>query len=285
MNGYRMKMPVNLSPSAVKKFQHKILEYYRLYGRQMPWRETHDPYRVLVSEIMLQQTQVTRVEKKYEQFLAAFPDFSTLAEAPLSKVYAVWQGLGYNRRALSLKKAARVVVTDHAGVLPRSGEALEALPGIGKATASSIMAFAFDLPVVFVETNIRTVFIHCFFKKKKLVSDDEIFPLVERCLYRKAPRIWYWALMDYGAMLKKSGEDKNEKSRHYVKQGRFEGSRRQLRGIVLRSLLSKSYTFTGIRAVLPRRAKDEVLEILVGLEKEGFILKSGGKYELRERVD
>jgi A/G-specific adenine glycosylase len=203
----------------------------------MPWRETKDPYRILVSEIMLQQTQVVRVEEKYPKFIRAFPDFKALNRAPLAKVYGVWQGMGYNRRALALKKIAHIVVNDYKGTLPKTHEDLCALPGIGKATASSIMAFAFNRPAVFIETNIRTVFIHFFFKKRKQVADEEILLLVEQCLYRKNPRVWYWALMDYGTMLKKSGEDKNIRSKHYKKQGRFEGSRRQKRGKILKILL------------------------------------------------
>ena len=229
---------MRLSPKPIHKFQKEILDYYNKNGRKMPWRETVNPYHILVSEIMLQQTQVARVEEKYPQFVKAFPNFRALNRASLAKVYGVWQGIGYNRRALALKKTARIVVNDYRGALPRTHEELCALPGIGKATAASIMAFAFSLPAVFVETNIRTVFIHFFFKKRKRVADEEILPLVEQCLHRKNPRMWYWALMDYGTMLKKSGEDKNMRSKHYKRQGRFEGSRRQKRGKILRILLN-----------------------------------------------
>jgi A/G-specific adenine glycosylase len=278
-------MEVNLPQSIINKFQLQILNYYRKHGRKMPWRETCDPYRIFVSEIMLQQTQVSRVEEKYKQFVAAFSDFTALDNAPLSRVYAVWQGLGYNRRALSLKKAAQVVAFEHHGVLPHTEEALMALPGIGKATASSIMAFAFNLPVVFIETNIRTVFIHFFFKKKSLVSDEEIVPLVRKCLYKKSPRVWYWALMDYGAMLKNTGQDKNSRSKHYKKQSRFEGSRRQLRGGVLRAFLSNSYV--NVKGIIgsTKQPRDRVVEIVDALAKEGFIVKSGGNYKLREKVE
>lgn len=206
----------------------------------MPWRETQDPYRILVSEIMLQQTQVARVVEKYPRFIKAFPNFKALDKAQLAKVYGLWQGMGYNRRALALKKTAHIIVNDYNGALPQTNEELCALPGIGKATASSIMAFAFNLPAVFVETNIRTVFIHFFFKNGKKVADEEILPLVEMCLYKKNPRVWYWALMDYGTMLKKIGEDKNTRSKHYKKQSRFEGSRRQKRGKILKILLDCS---------------------------------------------
>jgi A/G-specific adenine glycosylase len=273
-------MPLILSPSSIKKFQKQILDYYRMHGRKMPWRETNDPYQIFVSEIMLQQTQVSRVEEKFKQFVAAFPDFAALNNATLSNVYSVWQGLGYNRRALSLKKAANAIMAEFHGEVPRTKDDLQSLPGIGDATASSIMAFAFNLPVVFIETNIRTVFIHFFFKNKKLVSDDEILPLVENCLYKKSPRIWYWALMDYGAMLKNSGHDKNSRSTHFVKQSKFEGSRRQLRGNILKTLLSTGcMSAKNISSSLGNPA-GKVVEILEQLKSEGFVKENKGKFRL-----
>ena len=250
----------------------------------MPWRETDDPYRIFVSEIMLQQTQVSRVEEKYKQFIAAFPDFATLDRASLSMVYSVWQGLGYNRRALSLKKAAKIVATEHQGKLPDTQEALVSLPGIGKSTASSILAFAFNRPVVFVETNIRTVFIHFFFPKKITVTDDEILPLVEKCIYKKAPRIWYWALMDYGTMLKKTGHDKNANSAHYVKQTRFEGSRRQLRGTILKALLSNGCSSPDSLAKSMGKPMNVIRGVLEELAQEGFVCLSKGRYRLADRT-
>jgi A/G-specific adenine glycosylase len=271
-----------LSTLAVKKFQRQILGYYRANGRKMPWRETDDPYRIFISEIMLQQTQVSRVEEKYRQFISAFPDFESLDKAPLSRIFAAWQGLGYNRRALNFKKAAHVVMTRHSGALPKTEDALRDLPGIGNATAGSIMAFAFDLPVVFIETNIRTVFIHFFFKKKENVSDREILPVVEKTLYKKSPRIWYWALMDYGSMLKKSGNDQNCRSVHYVKQSRFQGSRRQLRGLILKTLLSKGFVRAEVLAELSGQEKEKVDTILFEMKKEGFVAESKGKFGIRE---
>ncbi len=248
----------------------------------MPWRETDDPYRVFVSEVMLQQTQVSRVLQKFNRFIEEFPDFGSLAAAPLSRVYAVWQGLGYNRRAVSLKRAAQAIVAGHHGRLPATEESLASLPGIGSATASSIMAFAFNLPVVFIETNIRTVFIHFFFKNRNRVSDEEIIRYVEKCLYKKNPRVWYWALMDYGTMLKKSGHDKNTRSRHYKKQSRFEGSRRQVRGAVLKCLLSSTWVSVEMLASSLGKPRGLIAEILGELEKEGFLCRNGKKYRLRE---
>ena len=276
------------SIKSIHKFQKEILDYYKKHGRKMLWRETQDPYRILVSEIMLQQTQVSRVEEKYPQFIKAFPNFKALDKAELAKVYGVWQGMGYNRRALALKKTAHIVVNDYKGALPHTHEELCILPGIGKATASSIMAFAFNLPAVFVETNIRTVFIHFFFKKRKQVVDEEILPVVEQCLYKKNPRVWYWALMDYGAMLKKSGEDKNIRSKHYKKQGRFKGSRRQKRGKILRILLdcnamniNELYDSLKVAGEGGKKVKrEEIKNIVEELIKEGMVREEKGRYFL-----
>ena len=276
------------SIKSIHKFQKEILDYYKKHGRKMLWRETQDPYRILVSEIMLQQTQVSRVEEKYPQFIKAFPNFKALDKAELAKVYGVWQGMGYNRRALALKKTAHIVVNDYKGALPHTHEELCALPGIGKATASSIMAFAFNLPAVFVETNKRTVFIHFFFKNRKKVADEEILPLVEQSLYKKNPRVWYWALMDYGAMLKKSGEDKNIRSKHYKKQGRFKGSRRQKRGKILRILLdcnamniNELYDSLKVAGEGGKKVKrEEIKNIVEELIKEGMVREEKGRYFL-----
>ena len=149
-------------PASLREFRKMVLTYYADHGRDLAWRTTTDPYRILVSEIMLQQTQVERVTVKYPAFIAAFPDFPSLAGAPLSDVLAVWQGMGYNRRAISLQKCARRVVEEYDTSLPQDPEVLETFPGIGRATAASICAFAFNMPVIFIETNIRRVFIHFF---------------------------------------------------------------------------------------------------------------------------
>jgi A/G-specific adenine glycosylase len=203
----------------------------------MAWRQTRDPYQILVSEIMLQQTQVGQVNTKFVEFIAAFPDFPALATAPLPTVLAVWQGMGYNRRAIALKTCAEQVMEEYGGCLPADPLRLAELPGIGPATAASVCAFTFNLPVVFIETNIRRVYIHYFFGDRERVADTEILPLVEQTLDRKNPRVWYWALMDIGAALKTTVPNPNRRSRHYTRQAPFEGSDRQLRGMILRQLL------------------------------------------------
>lgn len=246
----------------------------------MLWRHTADPYRILVSEIMLQQTQVNRVAEKYPEFLAAFPGFPELARAPLNDVLAAWQGMGYNRRAIALKKCAERVCRDYGGTLPPDPGILATFPGIGHATASSICAFAFNQPVVFIETNIRRVFIHFFFPAGEPVQDSAILPLVEKTLYRKDPRCWYWALMDLGTALKKSMPNPNRRSAHYTRQSPFDGSDRQIRGRILKLLLaSPGLDEPGILEVAKSDA-ERLHRILDGLVHEGFIIKKEGVYSV-----
>lgn len=231
----------SITRSDIRRLRKAIYLHFRTHGRRLPWRRDYDPYHIFVSEIMLQQTGVNRVAEKFELFIDTLPDWNALARAPLRKVLSLWQGLGYNRRALNLKKAAEIVVKDYGGALPASADLLEKLPGIGKATAASIAAFAFNKPVVFLETNIRTVLIHHFFRSKKLVHDDVLLPVAQALLDRKKPRQWYSALMDYGTMLKKQYGNASRRSRHYKKQSRFEGSQRQKRGRILRLLLGTKH--------------------------------------------
>jgi A/G-specific adenine glycosylase len=266
---------------AVADFRKVIYQHYEGHGRRLPWRETFDPYAILVSEIMLQQTQVDRVREKYREFLDAFPGFQQLAQAELSQVLSVWQGLGYNRRAVSLLHCAQAVVERCAGVLPREIGALEALPGIGPYTARAVAAFAFGEPTPFIETNIRTVYIHHFFPGREAVRDSEILPLVERTLDREQPRDWYYALMDFGAMLKKTQVNPSRMSAHHVRQSPFKGSNRERRSQLLRSILaapgvSEAQLVEGLAAEAA-----SVRRNLQQLEREGFIRQEGGLYSVR----
>lgn len=209
----------------------------RLY-RDLPWRGVDDPYAVLVSEIMLQQTQVSRVAGRWERFLALFPTIDALAAADVSDVLAQWQGLGYNRRALALKRTAETCARERGGKLPRSFDELVALPGIGKATAGGVMAFAYQQPTVYLETNVRAVFLHELFPDEDDVPDRRIEPHVARTCSADDPRGWYYALLDYGAHLKAILPNPSRRSRHHVVQSRFEGSRRQKRAELVRVMLA-----------------------------------------------
>jgi A/G-specific adenine glycosylase len=228
-----------MSAENICQFRGIIYAYYRKHGRSFPWRQTSNPYHILVSEIMLQQTQTSRIVQKYPGFISEFPDFDSLAAAPLSAILKAWQGLGYNRRALALQKTSQTVMNSFGGMLPSSPEILVTLPGIGKYTAAAIAVFAFNRPEVFIETNIRTVFTHFFFQDSNTVADKQIEPLVNTVLDRENPCQWYYALFDYGVMLKKTG-NLARKSAHYRKQSPFKGSNREIRSQVVRLLLDNS---------------------------------------------
>ena len=228
------------SLSEISTFQQDIKNFYKKYGRVQPWRHSENTYHVFISEIMLQQTQIPRVLEKFPQFIDRFPTFQALAAATLEEVIAAWQGLGYNRRARFIREIAIKICNDHNGVLPSDPDVLITFPGIGPATAGSLCAFAYNKPVVFIETNIRRVFIHSFFDPKEAkVHDNELYSLVKAALDYDNPREWYYALMDYGTMLAKQGENANRNSAHYTRQPAFEGSDRQIRGAVLRALVQE----------------------------------------------
>ena len=269
-----------LLPNTITLFQGMVYHYYRHHGRDLPWRWTDNPYYILVSEIMLQQTQVDRVLNKYGIFIEKYPDFYRLAKAPLRAVLQVWQGLGYNRRALALKKTAQLVVKHFDGRLPENVDDLLHLPGVGKATASAVVAFAFNRPVTLLETNIRTVFLYFFFKRRHHVTDAELIPLVEMTLDRANPRTWYHALMDFGVMLKKRYQNPSRKSTHYKKQSPFQGSDRQIRGRILRMLIQRTCVselqLIEDIAASPRRVR----RILRQLEMEHLIRKKDGSYSI-----
>lgn len=269
-----------LRPEGKKLFCDKINAYFADNARHFSWRETTDPYAIVVSEIMLQQTQTDRVKEKYEQFMKAFPTLETLAQAPFAQVIAVWQGLGYNRRALALQLFAQRVQAEHQGIIPAVPEALETFKGIGYATARSICAFAFNEPTVFIETNIRAVYIYHFFIKQEQVKDDEIMPLVAQTVDVVNPRHWYYALMDYGVMLKKQHKNPSRKSAHYATQSKFEGSDRQVRGMILRLLVQTPIMHTDFFVEQIPREPTKILSILNDLEKEGFVRQKNNYYSL-----
>lgn len=259
----------------LEQFKKTVWDYYRANRRDFPWRHNINPYRVLVSEIMLQQTQVSRGEVKYKEFLKAFPTFKALAEASVADVLTVWQGLGYNRRALYLKKAAEVVVQEYKGKLPDTQEQLMKLPGIGIYTAGAVCAFAFNKPVVFIDTNVRRVYIHHFFGDRKDVNDTELIPFVEATLAKDDSREWYSALMDYGSMLGLKEDNANKRSAHYVKQSKFEGSLRQVRGNILKVLVEhKKVTIKKLEDLLGE-SEERVRSATSGLEKDGMASVKG----------
>ena len=231
------------SPSDLGAFRAFVLARGRELYRDLPWRRTRDPYEIWISEVMLQQTQTTRVDGRWQRWLERFPTVAALAAASPAEVLEEWQGLGYNRRALALHRAARALA-ECGGALPADARALTALPGIGPATAAGILAFAFDLHAVYLETNVRAVFLHELFPGEEGVSDRALVPLVDATCPADAsdpaddPRTWYYALLDYGAYLKRTVPNPSRRSRGHTRQSRFEGSHRQKRAELLRVLLA-----------------------------------------------
>lgn len=267
------------------QFQKIVYDFYDRHGRhELPWRQLGadgqlDPYHVLVSELMLQQTQVGRVIPKFQAFITTFPTIADLAAAPLSAVLTLWSGLGYNRRAKFLWQAATRLQEQYQGTLPADIHELASLPGVGPNTAGAIAAYAFNQPVSFIETNIRTVYIHHFFAEKAQVSDREIMPYLANSLDQEHPRQFYWALMDYGSYLKQTVGNLSRRSSSYSRQAPFAGSLRQVRGAVIKQLTQGSRTHLELAAQLSDARLAVVLEALLS---EGLIDKQGGRYQLAE---
>ncbi|MBY0539310.1 A/G-specific adenine glycosylase [Patescibacteria group bacterium] len=228
---------------------------------------------------MLQQTQVDRVVPKYKNFLKKFPTLSALAKTPLSAVLKEWQGLGYNRRAKMLHETARAIAREYSGRFPTSKEALMKLPGIGPYTASAVRVFAFNEPEVLIETNVRSVFIHHFFTKKKKVHDASLLPLIKKTLpTSRQAREWYSALMDYGSHLKQTAGNASRRSAHHVRQKPFKGSNREVRGAILKLLAEKTRRKENLFELpFPRSAVEVQYTKLLS---EGLISYSGGRVRL-----
>ncbi len=276
------------SSATIGRFRAAVYAHYAQHGRTFPWRSTRDPYRILVSEIMLQQTQVDRVVPKYEAFIACFPTVDNLAQSSLPDVLRLWKGLGYNRRAKHLREAARTIVSEHGGSVPKSYEDLIKIPGIGPATAGDILAFAFNKPAVVLETNIETAIIHHFFSDKTTnIPKNILRQLAERTMDTKHPRKWYYALMDYGTHIKKTVGNASRRAATYKKQSSFDGSNRQIRARLLFLIHEKNRIpktsllrhYTKLFPDTPIALKKKIPSILAALEREGMInLKNGAWY-------
>lgn len=283
-------------------FRRRILELAGPLWRELPWRRTRDPYRIWLSEVMLQQTQVARVEARWDDWLQRFPTVYALAVAEDADVLAAWQGMGYNRRALALHRAAQTVVDAYDGVFPCDHQALLALPGVGPSTAAGIVAFAYNEPAVYLETNVRSVFIHELVPVSEgTVADKQLIPLVEAACPARGQDVrgWYYALLDYGAYLKKTVPNPTRRAKAYTRQSRFEGSVRQKRAEVVRILLaaresSLILTTEQVDALLtqeelasgrPAPGVDTTIELLNTLACEGFCVKSPQGWNIGSSID
>ena len=268
----------------LEQFKKIVWDYYRQHGRPFAWRHADDPYLIVVSEIMLQQTQTYRVEPKFDNFIIHFPTLQNLAQAELREVLLHWQGLGYNRRGKFLHELAKQVVTKYSGIIPSEPALLEELPGIGPATARSICAFAFNKPTVFIETNIRTVFIHSFFPGQQKVHDKQLLPLIEATVDADHARDWYYALMDYGVFLKKQLPNPSRKSAHHAKQSKFQGSDRQIRGAIVRALTKYAQLPQSELNILLQNELNAQVErtepILAQMIQEGLVKKNNGSISI-----
>ena len=278
-----MKKP---SKEQIQLFSNVVWAYYRSNKRDtLPWRIETDPYSVLMSEIMLQQTQVVRVVDYYKTFKKKYKTVQKLADADFSEVLKLWQGLGYNRRAKFLHNAAKAVVKTYKGKFPKTQTELEKLPGIGKYTSAAIMAFSYNEHSLPVETNIRSAVIYHFYKKKLLVSESDITQVLAACLEynlnaNKNPREWYWALMDYGVYVKQTEGNLNKQSKTYTKQSRFEGSSREKRSALLRCILNHPEGINRKRLLeLSGTSSTTIIDdLLVALLKEKMIVKKKDRY-------
>lgn len=270
-----------LTPDQIAVFQEVLWGYYAQHSRdELPWRHPeldghYDPYKILVSELMLQQTQVSRVIPKFNAFMAAFPTVESLASVQLAGVLQQWQGLGYNRRAKYLWLSAQAI--RQTGRFPDSLPELIKLPGVGKNTAGAILAYAYNQPVIFIETNIRTVIIHHFFTDTDEVADDLVAKCVEQTLDHENPREYYWALMDYGSHLKSTFGNASKRSKHYIKQSAFLGSKRQIRGAVIRELTNGPRDFGELSDQI---ADERLTTVIADLVSEGLIRSNNKRYHL-----
>jgi A/G-specific adenine glycosylase len=278
-----------VSSARVKSFREKVWGFYRAQGRHnLPWRPPSlqirkgvlDVYPVMVSEIMLQQTQVSRVLPKFQEWMKQFPNLKTLAEASRKDVLSLWQGLGYTRRAKFLHEAAQEIIKNR---LPKTVAGLESLPGIGHYTARAIATFAWDESYAFVETNIRTVYINHFFKNKEMVTDTEILEVAEQTLDTKYPREWMYALMDYGSYLKSQGKAHNGKANGFTRQSKFKGSVREVRGAIMKFFTQKeNLTLRDKKEFEKQFDEKRVVEALQGLVKDGLIQQQRGGYKIKD---
>jgi A/G-specific adenine glycosylase len=265
------------------EFNENLFRFYEQHGRHdLPWRQPlatgqFDPYHIMVSELMLQQTQVIRVIPKFIGFITQFPSVQVLADSELGNVLRAWSGLGYNRRAKFLWQAAQLMSQQFANAVPANTANLVSLPGIGNNTAGAILAYAYNEPVVFIETNVRTVIIHHFFSLQPAVSDSAISGIVTALLDREHPREWYWAVMDYGSHLKRSIGNISQASAIYKKQSTFSGSKRQIRGQIIKLLSVHPLPLVELQAQL---IDDRVETILNELTVEGLITKQADNYQL-----
>jgi len=265
----------------IAEFKETVLSHYRQAKRKFPWHYA-DPWGVTVSEFMLQQTRTERVIPYWENWMKLWPKPEALADASMETALRAWSGLGYNRRCRYLKESAAIIMSENGGRVPETPQALLALPGVGPYMSAAIACFAYNYPAVFIETNIRSAVIHCFFPDRNDVRDSEIIPILEAALNRKDPRTWHYALMDYGAFLKSTTTNPSRRSAHYTRQSPFNGSFRQARGKVIKALVSMGQCNAEELKLASGLEEQKLYEVLEKLKEEAFVAEDGGSYRIKD---
>jgi A/G-specific adenine glycosylase len=263
----------------IAEFKEAVLTNYRQQGRKFPWHYA-DPWGVMVSEFMLQQTRTERVIPYWENWMKLWPHPKALADASMETALRAWSGLGYNRRCRYLKESAVIIANEYGGIVPETPRALLSLPGVGPYMSAAIACFAYNFPAVFIETNIRSAVIHCFFPGRDDVRDSEIIPILEAALDNGDPRTWHYALMDYGAFLKKTTANPSRRSAHYTRQSPFNGSFRQARGKVIKTLVSIGQCNAEELKLASGLEEKKLYEVLEKLKEESFVAEDGGVYRI-----
>lgn len=265
---------MKLTTYQIKKFQKMIFNWWQENRRDLPWRHTHDPYRILISEVMLQQTQVSRVLPKYKVFLDQFPDVYHLANASSADVLKAWKGMGYNRRALYLKRTAHAIASEHGGIFPKDEKQLMKLPGLGKYTARAVLVFAYKENIAMVDTNIRQIITHFFFEEKPQ-KESIIQEVADRIVPKGESWEWHQALMDYGAIaMSKVKMQKSKVKKNIIP---FKESNRYYRGRIMDMLREGEkieLNFIAEAALSYQKSTEFIASILDGLASDGLISRS-----------
>jgi A/G-specific adenine glycosylase len=266
---------IPISRQHINQFQKRVLTFYADHKRTLPWRQTTDPYKILVSEVMLQQTQVSRVIPYYEAWIKTWPTIDSLAQADKQDVLKAWMGLGYNRRAINLHRAALVIQDRFQADVPLAMQHFDEIPGVGEYTAQAVLIFSTNADIVTVDTNIRRILI-AEFKLPETISNHDLWDIARQCLPRGRSRDWHNALMDYGALLITARQTGIAPK---TRQSRYEGSDRQIRARLLKILLEMPATLPSLSVHL-EAPEERLLPILSKMCHEGLLAVDDSKYKV-----
>ena len=268
---------MELTVNQITDFQKKIWLFWKENQRDLPWRETTDPYKIFISELMLQQTQVDRVILKYIEFIKKYPTMNSIVKATDAEIIRLWKGLGYNRRALYARKAMEYLLKHFNGIFPTNEKDLRKLPGIGEYTAKAILSFALHQKVTLIDTNIRQV-VEVEFAGGKKLPEHTLFLIVKKIMPKKETWLWHQALMDYNALFL----SKNKERKKAVNKIPFKKSNRYVRGRIIDLLRTKSYLKVKLITAMKNyeKSKEDVEKAVNTLIKDGLIVQKGNTYSL-----